>query len=168
MSKTSQASGVWKFRRYTSEAQVVVEVSVAYVRRYSYSRRYIFIMFQEAILSVFFPLLFPSSKVASSVNHYLRSSLPAGVAAVNDDISTSGVGGSVGNKVDVSTLELLRKTVTAQWDHAVPKLLDVLGNEVGETSVNVTGRDAVDTGKVTPLVGERAGHVDAASLGDVV
>ena len=50
----------------------------------------------------------------------------------------------------------------------MPQLLDVLGNEVGQASVDVTGGDGVDTGKVPPLVGKRAGHVDAASLCDVV
>lgn len=41
-------------------------------------------------------------------------------------------------------------------------------NEVRETSVDVTGRDAVDTGKVPPFVGKRLGQVNAASLSDVV
>jgi hypothetical protein len=50
----------------------------------------------------------------------------------------------------------------------VPQLLDVLGNEVGQTSVNVSRGDGVDTGKVPPLVGERLGQVNAASLCDVV
>jgi len=50
----------------------------------------------------------------------------------------------------------------------VPQLLDVLGNEVGKTSVNVSGGDGVDTGEVPPLVGKRLGQVDAASLCDVV
>ena len=46
--------------------------------------------------------------------------------------------------------------------------MGLLGNEVGETSVDVAGGNAVDTGEVAPLVGERAGHVDAAGLRDVV
>ena len=50
----------------------------------------------------------------------------------------------------------------------MPQLLDVLGNEVGETSVNVSRGDGVDTGKVPPLVGERLGEVNAASLSNVV
>lgn len=50
----------------------------------------------------------------------------------------------------------------------MPQLLDVLGNEVGQTSVNVSRGDGVDTGEVPPLVGKRAGHVDAASLRDVI
>lgn len=50
----------------------------------------------------------------------------------------------------------------------MPQLLDVLSDEVGQTSVDVTGGDGVDASKVPPLVGKRAGHVDAASLCDVV
>lgn len=50
----------------------------------------------------------------------------------------------------------------------MPQLLGLLGDEVGQTSVNVTGGDGVDTGKVPPLVGKRASHVNAASLCDVV
>jgi hypothetical protein len=54
------------------------------------------------------------------------------------------------------------------WYHRVPQLLDVLGNEVRQTGVNVSGGNGVDTGKVPPLVGERLGKVNAASLCDVV
>lgn len=50
----------------------------------------------------------------------------------------------------------------------MPELLSLLRDEVGETGVNVTRGDGVDTGEVTPLVGKRAGKVDATSLGDVV
>ena len=94
--------------------------------------------------------------------------LAAGVATVDQEIGTGGVGGSVGGEVDVGALELLGQTVAAQGDHGVPELLGLLGDEVGKTGVNVTGGDGVDTGEVAPLVGERAGHVDAAGLGDVV
>lgn len=94
--------------------------------------------------------------------------LSAGVTTVNEEVGTSGVGGGVGGEVDVSALELLGETVTAQGDHGVPELLGLLGDEVGETSVNVARGDGVDTGEVAPLVGEGASHVDAASLGDVV
>lgn len=50
----------------------------------------------------------------------------------------------------------------------MPQLLGLLGNEVGETGVDVAGGDGVDTSEVPPLVGEGASHVDAASLCDVV
>lgn len=50
----------------------------------------------------------------------------------------------------------------------MPELLGLLVDEVRETGVNVSRGDGVDTGEVAPLVGKRAGHVDAASLGDVV
>jgi hypothetical protein len=80
----------------------------------------------------------------------------------------SAVRGCVRGKVDVCALELGSLSITAHGDHAVPQLLDVLGNKVGQTSVNVSRGDGVDTGKVPPLVGKRLGQVDAASLCDVV
>lgn len=94
--------------------------------------------------------------------------LSAAVTAVDDDISTGGVGAGVGDKVDVGALELLGVTVAAHGNHALPQLLSLLGDEVGQAGVDVAGGDGVDTGKVAPLVGERAGHVDAACLCDVV
>jgi hypothetical protein len=96
------------------------------------------------------------------------SRLSGGVATVNQEIGTGGVGGSVGGEVDVGTLELLGEAVTAHGDHGVPELLGLLGDKVGEAGVDVAGGDGVDTGEVAPLVGERASHVDAAGLGDVV
>lgn len=59
-------------------------------------------------------------------------------------------------------------TVAAHGDHGVPQVLDLLIDKVGETSVDVSGGDAVNTSEVAPLVGEGASHVDAACLGDVV
>lgn len=80
----------------------------------------------------------------------------------------SAVGRGVRGEVNESTLELLGLSITAHGNHGVPQLLDVLGNEVGKTGVDVSWGDGVDTGKVPPLIGERAGQVDAASLSDVV
>lgn len=50
----------------------------------------------------------------------------------------------------------------------MPQFLNVLGNKVGETSVDVAGGDGVDSGKVAPLIGERTGEMDATGFGDVV
>jgi hypothetical protein len=94
--------------------------------------------------------------------------LAGAVTTVNDEVGAGRVGGGVGAEVDVGSLELLGLTVATHGDHGVPQLLGVLVDEVRETSVNVSGGDGVDTGEVAPLVGERAGHVDAAGLGDVV
>lgn len=44
----------------------------------------------------------------------------------------------------------------------------LLVDEVRQTGVDVTGRDAVDSGKVAPLIRQGAGHVNAAGLGHVV
>jgi hypothetical protein len=43
----------------------------------------------------------------------LNKPLPAGVATVNDEISTSGVRASIADKVHISTLQLLRLAITA-------------------------------------------------------
>jgi hypothetical protein len=90
------------------------------------------------------------------------------VATVDDDVGTGAVRASIGGEVDVGTLELSSLRITAHGDHAVPKILSLLVNEVGETSIDVTRRDRVDTGEVAPFVGERLGQVDAASLCNVV
>jgi len=100
--------------------------------------------------------------------HIKATHLPDTVSTVDEEVSTGGVGRGVRCEVDVGTLELLGVTVTTHWDHGLPEVLGLLVDEVGETGVNVTGRDGVDTGKVAPLVGEGASHVDATSLGDVV
>lgn len=50
----------------------------------------------------------------------------------------------------------------------MPQLLHALVDKVRQARVDVAGRDAVDAGKVAPLVGQRLGHVDAAGLGHVV
>ena len=94
--------------------------------------------------------------------------LPHAVSTVDQEIGTGHVGAGVADEVDVGTLELLGLTVAAHGDHGEPEVLDLLVDKVGETGVDVAGGDGVDTGKVAPLVGEGAGHVDAAGLGDVV
>lgn len=97
-----------------------------------------------------------------------RKHLPHAVSAVNQQIITSHVGAGIADQVDIGTLQLLCLAIAIHGDHGEPQVLDLLVNEVGQTGVNVARRDAVDTGKVAPLVGERLGHMDAASLGDVV
>lgn len=94
--------------------------------------------------------------------------LPAGVATIDDNVRTSGVGTGIANKVDVGRLELFGVAVATHGNHALPEVLDVGGDKIRKAGVNVTGRDAVNAGKVAPLIGERAGHVDAAGLGNVV
>lgn len=101
-------------------------------------------------------------------SHYVQSHLPHAVSAVNQQIITSHVGAGIADQVDIGTLQLLGLAIAVHGDHREPEVLDLLVNEVGQTGVDVARRDAVDTGKVTPLVGEGLGHVDAASLGDVV
>lgn len=94
--------------------------------------------------------------------------LPDSVATVNDDISSRSIGRSVAEQVNVSPLELLGVAVATEGDEAPPQVLGLLVDEVGQARVDVARGDAVDAGKVAPLVGERLGHVDAAGLGHVV
>ena len=101
---------------------------------------------------------------------FVPGSLPlsGSIATVDDDVSASSVGASIAGKIDVCTLELRSLGVTAHGDHAVPEILSLLVDEVGETSVDVAWGDGVDAGEVTPFVGEGAGKVDAAGFGNVV
>jgi hypothetical protein len=90
------------------------------------------------------------------------------VATIDDDIVASGVCASIRHQVDIRTLQLLRITITAHGNHALPQILDLLVDEVREPSINVAWGDAVDSRKVTPLVGQRLGHMNAARLRNVV
>lgn len=92
----------------------------------------------------------------------------ASVTSVDQQIGTGGVCTRVTGKVDIGTLKLLGITVTTHWNHAHPQVLDILSDEIRQASVDVAGGDGVNTGKVSPLVGQRLGHVNAAGLGDVV
>lgn len=103
-------------------------------------------------------------KMGSSI----AAPLPRSVATVNDDVSASSVRTGIARQVDIRPLELLGLCVTAERDHAMPLLLHLLVHKVRQPRVDVAGRDAVDAGKVPPLVGQRLGQVDAARLGDVV
>ena len=94
--------------------------------------------------------------------------LPRRVPAINDDVGPRGVRASVAGQIHIGALELLGLGIPPQRDHAMPHLLDLLVHKVRQTRVDVTGRDAVDAGKVPPFVGERFGQVDAAGFGDVV
>ena len=94
--------------------------------------------------------------------------LPHAVSAVNLDIRTSRVAARITRKVHIRALQLLRVTVPPHGGHALPQVLGLLVDEVRQPRVDVAGGDAVDAGEVAPLVGEGAGEVDAAGLGDVV
>ena len=102
------------------------------------------------VLSCFFPLPYFLPKTCGP---NIFKHLSGSVTTIDDDIGASGVGACVGGKVDVGALELGGLGVTAKRDHAVPQLLDVLGHEVRQTSVDVAWRDGVDACKVAPFIG---------------
>lgn len=97
-----------------------------------------------------------------------RPRLSAGVSTVDDEVSSGCVGAGVGNQVDIGALELLGESVAAEGDHGTPELLRLGVDKVGEASVDVARRNRVDSSKVAPLVCQRASHVNAAGLGDIV
>ena len=90
------------------------------------------------------------------------------VATVDNDVGTGGVGSGVGGKVQESTLELVGLTLTAHGDLALPDVLGLLGDEVGDLGGHVAGRDGVGAGELDPLNGEGAAQVDDTGLGSVV
>lgn len=63
--------------------------------------------------------------------------LSTAVAAVNNEVASGRVGGSVRSEIDVCGLELGGLAVAAHGDHAVPQRLGLCVDEVGQTSVNV-------------------------------
>ena len=92
----------------------------------------------------------------------------AGVSSVNQQVGSGGISRRIADQVHISTLQLLGITVSSHGDHAHPQVLDIFGHEVRQSSVDITRGDGVDTSKVAPLVSQRLGHVNAASLGDVI
>lgn len=80
--------------------------------------------------------------------------LTGAVAAVNDDIGASGISASIASQVHIGTFQLFGFTVTAHGNHALPQILGLLIDEIRKSGVNVPGRNAVDTGKITPLIRE--------------
>lgn len=94
--------------------------------------------------------------------------LPCSVSTIDDDIGAGGVRACVGGQVDIGALELSGLGVTAERNHAVPELLDVLGHKVRQAGVDVAGGDRVDTCEIAPFVGQGSRQVDAAGFGDVV
>ena len=79
--------------------------------------------------------------------------LSASVATIDEQVSSSGVRAGVRHEVDVRTLQLFSITISAHWNHALPQVLDVLGNEVRKAGIDVAWRDRVDTSEVSPFVG---------------
>lgn len=90
------------------------------------------------------------------------------VTAIDDDVGTGGVRGGIGGQVQEGTLELVGLALTTHGDLALPDVLGLLGNEVGDLGGHVTRRDGVGTGEGNPLDGEGAAEVNDTSLGGIV
>ena len=76
------------------------------------------------------------------------------VAPVNDEVRSSSVGGGIAGEVQVGALEFFGQTFTAQRDLALPEILRLLRDEVGDLSGNVSRRDGVGTREPRPLNGK--------------
>lgn len=87
---------------------------------------------------------------------------------IDEDISPGGVGAGIADQVYIGSFQLLGVSVAAHGNHGFPQILDFLVDEVGKTGIDVARRNAVDAGKVSPLVGQRSGEMDTSSLGDIV
>ena len=98
----------------------------------------------------------------------VRRFLAARVPPINHEVGARSVRARIRAKVHIRALELLGIAMAAHGDHAKPQLLHIVRDKVGQARGNIAGGDAVDARKVAPLVGQRARHVDAAGLGDVV
>ena len=97
-------------------------------------------------------------------HHPLSRSVPT----INDNISPSSVRTSITRQIDIGALEFLRLGITAQRDHTMPQLLNLLIHKVRQTRINITRRDAIDASEVPPLVRQRLGQMDTSCLGDIV
>lgn len=86
----------------------------------------------------------------------LRSS----VAAINEEVGGSGIAGCVAGQVQESALELFGHALTAQRDLALPEIVCLLGNEVGDLRGHVSRRDGVGASELGPFNGKRLDYAD--------
>lgn len=119
------------------------------------------------LISMPFLLLYLHSSNGKPIQH-VGSHLTRAVPSVNQDIRARSVAAGIADQVHIGTLELFCVAIASHGDHALPQVLHLLVNEIAQSGVNVPRGNAVYAGKVTPLVGQTASHVDAAGFGHVV
>lgn len=85
----------------------------------------------------------------------LRENLGSAVATVDNEIGAGSVGGSIGGKVEVGTLQLVGLALTAHGDLVAPDILGILGHKAGDLGRNVTGGYGVGTSVADPFDRER-------------
>jgi hypothetical protein len=83
------------------------------------------------------------------------SRLRSSVAAIDEEVGGSGIAGCVAGQVQESALELLGHALTAQGDLALPEVVCLLGNEVGDLRGHVARRDGVGASELGPFNGKR-------------
>ena len=100
----------------------------------------------------------------------MANRLPDRVTAIDEAVVAGHETGSVGGEVDRKVVEVVHGTEALLRGLVDPDaLLGIEGGDAVQSSVHVTGRDAVDTDVVAgPLGGERLSELDNAGLGGVV
>jgi hypothetical protein len=94
--------------------------------------------------------------------------LSGSISPVDDYISTSGVGRSVTCKVYIGSFELGCFPITTQRYHTVPKVLGLLRNEIRQPSIDISRRNTVNAGKVSPLIGKRSSKMNTSGFSYVI
>lgn len=93
----------------------------------------------------------PNQKSRFSFFFWVSENLGSAVATVDDEIGPGSVGGSIGGKVEVGTLQLVGLALTAHGDLVAPDILGILGHKAGDLSGNVTGGYSVGASVADPF-----------------
>lgn len=89
----------------------------------------------------------PRSLQAKSLLHCSWSA----VAAINNDVGTSCVGGRIRGQVQISPLQLVGLSLATHGNLVPPDLLSLLWHEVGDLGGDVPWRDCVGAGEADPF-----------------
>lgn len=73
------------------------------------------------------------------------------VAAINNDVSTSGVGGRIRGQVQVSPLQLVGLSLATHGNLVPPDLLGLFRHEVGDLRGDIPGGNCVGAGEADPF-----------------
>ena len=73
----------------------------------------------------------------------IELSLWQAVTSINNQIRSGGIAGGIRSKVQESTLELLRQTLTTHGNLVLPDLLSLLGDKAGDLGRDIARRNRV-------------------------
>lgn len=97
-----------------------------------------------------------------------RTILNTSITTINNNVRPRGKGARVRSQVQVDALELPRVRVPPHGRLLVPGLLELRGAVVRDGRVDVSGTDAVDSGKVYPFHRQGLGEVNHAGFAGIV